>query len=106
MQYDYRCICGEIFITSHGMNEKPKVVCPKCGSIKTAKTFIQAPFWYTKGYGWVKDKAGVARARNLHTLVNNDPYKSMREKGEKEDLANRLRKGGRHNPKKKHFIAG
>jgi hypothetical protein len=32
---------------------------------------------------------------NLHTLVNNDPYAGMREKGEVDDMAQRLRAGGK-----------
>lgn len=32
--YDYKCIkCGNTFEQFHGINERPQVVCPKCGSI-------------------------------------------------------------------------
>jgi putative FmdB family regulatory protein len=36
--YDYSCqFCSAKFEIRHGMNEKPKVVCPKCGSKDTSK---------------------------------------------------------------------
>ena len=36
--YDYSCrSCSAVFETMHGMNEKPEVVCPECGSKKTSK---------------------------------------------------------------------
>lgn len=39
--YDYACEkCGTEFETFHGINEKPRVVCPKCGS--PAKKSISA----------------------------------------------------------------
>ena len=104
MRYDYQCKgCKHIFLAKHGMNEKPKIKCPKCSSTKTSITFLQAPTFYIRGYGYL-DKKGTQRDMNLHKLMNEDPYKHMREKGEKDDLANRLRKGGKHNPKTKHFI--
>lgn len=36
--YDYSCrSCSAVFEIMHGMNEKPEIVCPKCGSKKTSK---------------------------------------------------------------------
>ena len=36
--YDYSCrSCSAIFEIMHGMNEKPEIVCPECGSKKTSK---------------------------------------------------------------------
>ena len=84
------------------MNEKPKVKCPNCGSTKTAVTFITVPVFYIKGYGYC-DKPGAYRDMNLYKLMKEDPYASMRQPGEKDDLAQRLRAGGKHNPKAKHF---
>lgn len=89
----------------HGMNEKPKVECPKCGGIETEKTcygFEPAPF-YTRGYGYL-DVKGRRRDMNSWKLQNDDPYKGMREPGEKDELAASLRKGGKHNPKRKTFM--
>jgi hypothetical protein len=40
----------------------------------------------------------------LHQLQSSDPYGYMRQSGEKEDLAQRLRTGGRRQTDKKHFI--
>ncbi len=103
MNYDYRCTkCEQVFIASHGMNEKPKVKCPGCKSFKTERTFVQAPSFYTRGYGYC-DKKGAHRDMNLYKLMNNDPYASIRPPGEKEELAHKLRKGGKHNPNAKSF---
>ncbi len=106
MNYDYRCIdCSKpkknhVFIISHGMNEKPHVICPKCGGKNTEKTFTQSTEFYTRGYGY-KDRKGCQRDQNLFKLMTDDPYKKMREPGEAEDLAKKLRRGGKHDPKRK-----
>jgi hypothetical protein len=84
------------------MKEKPTIKCPQCNGIKTHVTFISVPVTYIRGYGWL-DKAGRRRDMNLYKLINDDPYNHMREKGEKDDLANKLRKGGKFNPKRRHF---
>lgn len=104
MKYDYQCHkCRIYFIVEHGMNEKPKVECPQCKSVKKVeRAFITAPIFYTKGYGWL-DKEGRRRDMNLYKLIHDDPYAKMRQPGEKDDLAQRLRKGGKHNPKGKSF---
>jgi putative FmdB family regulatory protein len=32
-RYDYRCTsCGKVFEVTHGMRERPEVVCPDCGA--------------------------------------------------------------------------
>ena len=90
-----------VFEVSHSMNEKPQIKCPLCKGKNTEKAYIEnCTTIYTKGYGWL-DKRGRRRDMNLHKLVNDDPYKGMREKGEQEDLAQRLRTGGRHQADKK-----
>jgi putative FmdB family regulatory protein len=104
MRYDYQCQeCETVFETSHGMKEKPKVPCPKCKSLKTAIAFRTLPTSYIKGNGYL-DKAGCHRDMNLWQLRNNDPYGKMRQRGEKEDLIQKLKRGGKHQKNPKHFI--
>lgn len=108
MRYDYICNdCSEddkwfVFETSHGMTKKPKVKCPKCEKTNTEKAFLSAPISYTRGNGWL-DKSGRRRDMNLWKLTNDDPYKSMRQKGEADDLAQRLRNGGKRKTNPKTF---
>lgn len=108
MRYDYICNnCSNedrwlIFETNHGMNEKPKVKCPKCGGINTEQTFRTVPLSYIRGYGWL-DVKGRRRDLNLYTLRNRDPYEHMREAGEADDLAHRLKAGGKFNTNPKTF---
>lgn len=42
--YEYECKCGNIQDEMHGMNEKPKIKCNKCGSSKMTK-LISASFF-------------------------------------------------------------
>ena len=94
MKYDHGCPkCGYEFITEHGMNEKPIVKCPKCNTI-TKQLFKTTNVGYIRGYGYM-DKEGCHRDMNVHKLMNDDPYASMRQPGEKEELANSIRKGGK-----------
>ena len=107
MRYDYMCHdCSTkknfVFIIEHGMMEKPKVKCPKCGKTNTEKTFTTSAGFYVKGVGYL-DVKGRRRDMHLHKLMNDDPYGHMRQPGEKEELAASLRKGGKHNPKGKKF---
>jgi len=105
MKYDYMCDkCDIVWTESHGMNEEPVIKCPKCGSHKTHKTWLEAPIFYVRGDGYL-DKKGVQRDMNLYKLTKDDPYKKYRERGEKDDLAIRLKKAGQHNPKRKHYMA-
>jgi predicted nucleic acid-binding Zn ribbon protein len=107
MRYDYKCNdCSTeeewvVFEVSHGINEKPKIKCPVCKGQKIERAYLEnCQAIYTKGYGWM-DKKGRRRDMNLYKLVNDDPYVGMREKGEQEDLAQRLRVGGKHKADKK-----
>lgn len=108
MRYDYfcnRCSNNEqqlCFETTHGMNEKPKVKCPKCGETDTEVAFLTVPISYIRGYGWL-DVRGRRRDMNLHKLVNDDPYANMRQPGEADDLATKLRRGGRASGNRKTF---
>ena len=102
-----KCSIGKkylVFEVTHGMNEKPKVKCPKCGKTDTEVTWIgvEPPIFYTRGYGWL-DVAGRRRDMHLWKLQNDDPYKSIRPRGEKDDLAQKLRSGGKHQKNAKSF---
>ncbi len=104
MKYDYSCSdCGFVFETAHGMKEKPKVPCPKCKSLKTKIAFLTIAPFYIKGNGYL-DREGVRRDMNLHKLVNDDPYGYMRQRGEKEDLIQKLKRGGKRQKNPKNFI--
>lgn len=114
MRYNYLCkLCSTgkealVFEVAHGMNETPKVPCPKCKKTNTEKTFIGVDvIFYVRGNGWL-DVKGRRRDMHLYKLMNDDPYKSIRPPGEKEDLANKLRKGGKFNsnPNKPLFMSG
>lgn len=113
MRYNYRCIkCSTdnqhlVFEVIHGMDEKPVVRCPKCKKSKTEKTCIGTNVtFYTRGNGWL-DVKGRRRDMHLYKLVNDDPYKHIRPPGEKEELASKLRRGGRFNsnPNKPMFMS-
>jgi hypothetical protein len=60
------------------------------------------PVSYIRGNGWL-DKEGRRRDMHLWKLKNDDPYANMRERGEADDMATRLRRGGMFNKKQKHF---
>ncbi len=50
-RYDYRCpACHLVFEVEHGMNEKPKVVCPQCGT--EASRVFEATGITLKGSGF------------------------------------------------------
>lgn len=111
--YNYRCKdCSQgddpanwvIWEESHGMNERPKIQCPKCKKHNTEKCYVgyEAPSFHTRGYGWL-DTKGRRRDMHLWKLMNDDPYRGMRKPGEKAELAHQLRKGGKHDPKAKKF---
>lgn len=93
-----------VWAVSHGMSEKPDVKCPITGTpaIKTMLGIGPAEFWI-RGNGLAKDIAGARRDMNLHKLTTDDPYPTMREPGEADDLAHRLRRGGKYNPKTQYF---
>jgi len=90
--YNYKC-CGKLFSVKMSLSDdgKVEVHCPICNSLaqKTIEgVTIQV---YVKGNCYL-DKVGAMRDMNRHTLNQNDPYGSMREKGEKDDLLKRLGK--------------
>jgi predicted nucleic acid-binding Zn ribbon protein len=85
-----------VFEVNHGMSQKPEVLCPQCKK-PCERTWLGMTFqFYFPGNGMVRDKAGARRSMNLHQLENDDPYGYMRQPGEKADLVDKLRKGGKH----------
>lgn len=75
-----------------GMEEIPEVKCPVCSGIAERT-------WHgTKQEGWIRgqcylNRADAKRQMDIRLLeTNNDPYKSMRQPGEVDDLKSRLRK--------------
>ena len=93
-----------VFEAEHGMNEKPKVKCPKCGGVNTEVCFAgyEPPPFYVRGYGWL-DKKGRQADMNHWKLTHEDPYAGMRQKGEKEELAHKLRQSGKFQKNPKSF---
>ncbi len=92
-----------VWEVSHSIAESPEILCPHCGA-KAQRTMLGInTTFYFRGEGLVRDKAGARRDMNLHTLLNDDPYAHMRQPGEVDDMANRLRKGGQHNPNRQYF---
>lgn len=101
MRYDYKCNdCSNqeewvVFEVQHSIKQQPKIICPECKGSNCERAILSTPESWTRGYGWL-DKGGRRRDMNLFHLENKDPYGHMRQKGEADDLANRLRKGGKH----------
>lgn len=91
-----------VWVVVHGMSESPEVKCPVCGS-NASRVIRGASATYIRGNGYL-DKRGCQRDMNLFKLTQEDPYGYMRQPGESDDLANRLRRGGKFNPKTKHYL--
>ena len=84
------------------MSEDPEILCPACGT-KAIKVIVRTPIAYFRGYGYL-DKKGCHRDMNLHKLSTDDPYDYMRQPGEVDHMKDQIRKGGRFDPKPKHFV--
>ncbi len=80
------------------------MTCPRCNGTNCVKTLhgYGEVVGYVRGQGYL-DVAGCKRDMNLCKLTEDDPYADMRQPGEVDDLKLKLKKGGRHNPKPKHF---
>jgi len=81
----------------HRMLLDPPIKCPLCNgeAIKTLEG-IGAPVSYIRGYGYL-DRKGCQRDMDLYKLdKGEDPYASLRQPGEVDEIKNNLRK-----PKKK-----
>ena len=97
-----------LFETSHSMNPTKSELaeaktCPRCGGTNCEIYYGNNNVTgYIRGNGYL-DRDGVNRDMNTHVLVNNDPYAPYRQPGEVDDLKNRLKRAGQHNPKTKYF---
>ena len=90
-----------IWTVNHPMIECPEIKCPLCGD-KATRIIGNSTEFYFRGNKYL-DKLGCQRDMNLHKLQRDDPYGYMREPGEKDHLVDKLRKGGRHDPKPQYF---
>ena len=93
-----------VWEVKHGMLEDPEIKCPLCGGA-AEKTYqgTPTPVSYIRGNGYL-DKAGCKRDMDLFKLENNeDPYAGMRQPGEVDHIKDKLRRGGKHNPNRKHY---
>lgn len=97
-----------IYETAHPMQPTEKqlaaaLICPRCNGGNAVKSYKDCNVvCYIRGDGYL-DKSGCHRDMNLHKLTTDDPYASMRESGEADDLKIRLQRAGNHNPRPKYF---
>lgn len=114
---DDECLQEVVFETSHSINPseeelKEAKTCPRCECQNTQKTFLGNSFYtYVRGYGYL-DRSGVKRDMHYQKLIgkddngkDTDPYAGMRQAGEKDDLAIKLKRMGKSPSKQKHYIA-
>lgn len=106
-----------VFETRHSMHPTPAevkgaCVCPRCDGLDTTKFFHNLDIsGYVRGNGYL-DKEGCKRDMNLFKLTEKDsdtgesldPYKSMRQPGEVDDLKLKLKRGNKKKPK--HYDVG
>jgi hypothetical protein len=103
-----------LFETSHAMfptvEEALKATqCPLCDGHNTKITLLEVTqHTLIRGGNWqefrAKNASALRRDMALHQLQDGDPYGYMRQPGEKDDLAHRLRTGGKKQTDKKHFM--
>ena len=97
-----------VFETVHCMNPSPAelkeaTICPRCDKANVRRYYKnQNNVCYIRGNGFL-DRAGCHRDMNLHRLETEDPYAEMRQPGEVDDLKQKLKRAGQHNPNSKHF---
>jgi hypothetical protein len=98
---EYHYICSLLVIeVSHAPNQAVDLKCETCGGTNLKK-LLTPPLSYTKGYGYL-DKAGTTNDRDLYLMTENqDPYKSSRKPGDKQEIIRKLRKNKEFNPKTK-----
>ena len=86
--------CDLVWEERHGMTEDPVIRCPLCKK-RCSKTMLGVEtIFYVRGDGYL-DKSGCKRDMNLYKLTKDDPYANMRQPGEADDLAQRLRNAGK-----------
>jgi len=97
-----------LFETSHSMSPTASELieaktCPRCGGINCERSFKNCNISaYVKGNGYL-DKSGAKRDMNVFHLTQDDPYAEYRQSGEVDDMKAKLKRGGQHDPKTKHF---
>jgi hypothetical protein len=81
-----------IWTEQHGMNSRPYIKCPVCGSSAERTWYGTKQFGYIRGNCYL-NKADCKRQMDLNLLeTGNDPYGYMRQSGEVDDLKQRLKK--------------
>jgi hypothetical protein len=99
-----------VFETEHTMmatdaQKYAATECPRCLGHNTQQFMgSKQIIAYIRGDGYL-DKKGVHRDMNVHKLETDDPYAEYRQAGEVDDLKDRMRRAGQHNPNKKHYQA-
>lgn len=79
-------------------------VCPRCKGSKRKQVYYGYNVaGYVKGDGFL-DVRGAKRDMHQYNLTVNDPYGQYRVAGEVDDLKNKFKKMGQHNPNSKHFV--
>lgn len=98
-----------LFETKHKMRPTAEelaaaCICPRCNSTNCVKTMYGSNvIGYVRGNGYL-DVVGAKRDMNIHTLTYDDPYAHMRQDGEVDDMKHKIKRAGRHDPKRIHSI--
>lgn len=88
-RYTYGCNeCDNEHEEIHSIKDDPKIICPKCGS--TCSRLIGKVYGYIKGNCYLNKKDAKIQ-KTLSTLQDADPYAKLRQPGEAEDLANKIK---------------
>lgn len=106
-----------IFETRYGFDADEDEICrttecPFCESHKTKKIVCtsSAPYIRIRGHNWEefrrKNQKAISRDMAVHQLESEDPYASMRQPGEADQLKHDLQTGGNRdkNTDKKTFV--
>jgi len=97
-----------LFETSHSINPTQEelleaMTCPRCNGINCERSMKNSNvIGYVRGNGYL-DKDGARRDMNIFHLTQDDPYAEYRQPGEVDEMKAKLQRGGRHDPKRKHF---
>lgn len=82
--YEYECIdCGDEIEIVHGISEKPKRKCPKCGG--RMKRLMSLNSFHLKGSGWYKPSAKEAKAEKPDKKTDKKADKKADKKTEKKE---------------------